>query len=103
MQSRMRALTEEGKDELGGIFPEGVPCTQFTPVLVTLEGVDFPQEVFLVDWRELSHLQKDMVVEYMAQKFDPPRRIIREQLDADGHFPISADFVIEAYNARFFV
>ena len=103
MRSKVRTLTEKGKEEFGGIFPAGVPCTQIEPVTATLEGVDFPQKVFLVDWRELSSLQKDLVVEYMALKFDVPSNVVREQLDTDGHFPIAKDWIIESYEVRFFV
>ena len=103
MRSKMRTLSEKGEKEFGFIFTEGVPCKEITPVTVDLEGLDEPQQVFMVEWRELSHIQKDLVVGYMALKFDAPVDVIREQLDADGQFPIRAEFVIESYDIRYFV
>ena len=103
MRSKMRTLSEKGEKEFGLIFTEGVPCKEIAPVTVDLEGVDEPQEVFMVDWRELSHHQRDMVIEYMAHKFESLRFVIRDQLDADGQFPIRAEFVVESYDIRYFV
>ena len=104
MRSKVRTLSEKGEKEFGAIFPAGVPCKEIAPVTVDLEGFDEPQQVFMVEWRELSHLQKDLVVEYMALKFDDvPTDVIRGQLDTDGQFPIRAKFVVESYDIRFFV
>ena len=103
MRSKMRTLSEKGKEEFGIIFRKGVPCKEIAPVTVDLEGLDEPQQVFMVDWRELSHIQKDLVVGYMALKFDAPVDVIRDQLDTDGQFPIRAEFVVESYDIRFFV
>ena len=73
------------------------------PMTVDLEGFEESQQVFMVEWRELSHLQKDLVVEYMSLKLDDvPSDVIRDQLDADGQFPIRAKFIVESYDMRAF-
>ena len=101
MRSKMRTLSEKGEKEFGFIFPAGVPCKEIEPVTLELGE---PQQAFIVDWRELSLLQKDLITEYMARKFDDvPSHVIRDQLDTDGWFPIRAKFVVESYDIRFFV
>ena len=105
MRSKMRTLSEKGEKEFGDIFPAGVPCKEIAPVTVDLEGFDEPQQVFMVEWRELSHIQKSLVVQYMAMKLDyeVPAVDIQGRLDTDGQFPIRAEFVVESYDIRFFV
>ena len=102
-QERMMVLTEEGKKELGGIFGDYVPVKSLVPVKANLDGFDDLQEVFMVDWKRLKHLQKDLVIEYMSRKFDAPEDIIRHRIEGDKGFPIRAEFIIESYDMRFFV
>ena len=102
-QGKMRQLTEEGVKELGNIFPAGVPCKSQTPVTVDVEG-EGEMEVYLVDWEDLDHLQKDMIVMYVAhRKIGSREEVIRQKFEDDGCFPLQAKYLIESHDVRFFV
>ena len=111
MKSSFVALSEQGEYEIGSIFPSGVPLKDPRPHRVNIQGEDESREVFLVNWRDLNHLQRDMVVDYVRQKMDSlpgrdagiPSDIIREQFDSDGYFPIRSELVIRPYDMRFFM
>ena len=99
---KLRSLTEEGEKELGNIFPAGVPCKSQTPIKADL-GDEGETEVYLVDWEKLDHLQKDMIVMYVAQKSGAREGVVRQEFEDDGCFPIRAKYLIECYDMRFFL
>ena len=100
MRTHIRSLSSEGEKEFGHIFKAGIPCQQLTPVRAHLEGLDLPQEVFLVDWKCLSEDQQSLALQYMEEKFGVPQPEIRQRIQADGHFPIRREWVIESYDMR---
>ena len=97
-------LSEKGREKFGGIFTDGyVPVKQITPIMVILDGHGDPQRVFMVDWSRIQHLQKDLLVEYMAREFDADQEEVRRTFVVNGQFPIRAEWVIESYDNRYFV
>ena len=101
-----RALSTEGKTEVGHIFTDGyVPVQEYTPRGAILLGVseddtDY-QRVFLVDWASLTEAQQFLVLEYMGQKFGESEHVIRADLEERTFFPIQVKWVIESYDMRF--
>ena len=57
----------------------------------------------MVDWSRLPRIQKDLIVEYMAQEFDADPEDVRRNFVVNGQFPIRAEFVVESYDIRYFV
>lgn len=101
-----RALSTEGKAEVGHIFTDGyVPVQEYTPRGAILPGVseddtDY-QRVFLVDWASLTEAKQFLVLEYMGQKFGESEHVIRADLEERTFFPIQVKWVIESYDMRF--
>jgi hypothetical protein len=62
-------LNAEGKALWGNIFPDGeVPVQSIIAQSATLEGIDKPERVFLVDWKELTAEQQDAVLEKLSKR-----------------------------------
>lgn len=56
-------LNAEGKKAWGDIFPDGIiPIQSIIPREATLEGVDNPGRVFIVDWKELTAQQQEQIL-----------------------------------------
>ncbi len=54
---------------MGDLFVEGeVPIQSIIAQSATLEGIDKPEKVFLVDWKELTPQQQDGVLEKMGKR-----------------------------------
>ena len=96
------SLSPEGQKELGHIFNGYVPVVSPTPVKVDFDGCD-DQHSFLVDWKALSEDQQTLILQYMGAKFGASESEIRGEIEADGHFPIRSEWVIESYSLRMFV
>ena len=100
-----RALSTEGKAEVGYIFTDGyVPVQEYTSRDAILPGVskddtDY-QRVFLVDWASITEAQQFLVLEYMAQKFGESEHVIRNDLEERTFFPIRTKWIIESYDMR---
>jgi hypothetical protein len=98
-------LSEEGEKEFGHIFPEGVPLKQGTLIReARLENsaneTDF---VVYVDWAKLDESQQIKCLSYMSEKFNVDMDTIRARVESDGYFPLRKQFIIEAYDLRFFI
>ena len=62
-------LNDEGKKELGDIFPDGVfPIVSMIPILFEGPGLDFPERGYLVRASELTKDQIDKFVDRIAIK-----------------------------------
>lgn len=99
-----RQLTKIGLAEIGHIFTDGyVPLVNDVPITTTL-GLIGQQRVFLVDWKSLTPEQQAQVIEKMASRFgEAERENIRAEIEANGHYPITADHIIEAYDMRLII
>ena len=98
-------LSAEGEKEFGHIFGEGVPLHRNTFITeARLEGspndTDF---VVLVDWLKLTGDQQTKCLAYMSDKFSESVETIRADIEARGYFPLRKQFIIEAYDLRFFI
>ena len=96
------SLSPEGQKEFGHIFKVYVPVLGPTPIKVGLDGLG-GQDSFLVDWKALSEDQQILILQYMGAKFGASQSEIRGRIEADGHFPIRSEWVIESYSLRMFM
>ena len=98
-------LSEEGEKEFGHIFPEGVPIYPRTFIReVKLEGSENDADFAVyVDWAKLDESQQIKCLAYMSEKFSVDMDTIRARVEADGYFPLRSQFIIEAYDMRFFI
>lgn len=70
-------LNAEGKAVWGDIFPDGeVPVQSIIAKNATLEGIDKPERVFLVDWKELTVQQQDAVLEKLSKRSGARKDVI---------------------------
>ena len=96
------SLSPEGQKEFGHIFKGYVPVLGPTPIKVDLDGLG-DQHSFLVDWKALSEDQQILILQYMGAKFGASQSEICGRIEADGHFPIRSEWVIESYSLRMFM
>ena len=98
-------LSEEGEKEFGHIFPEGVPL--YPKTLIQKANLESsPNEtdlVVLVDWAKLTRDQQTKCLYYMSDKFGVDMETINADIQARGYFPLRKQFIIEAYDMRFFI
>jgi hypothetical protein len=70
-------LNAEGKAVWGDIFPDGeVPVQSIIAQFATLEGIDKPERVFLVDWKELTAEQQHAVLEKLSKRSGARKDVI---------------------------
>ena len=70
-------LNAEGKVAWGDIFSEGeVPVHSIIAQSATLEGINKTEKVFLVDWKELTALQQDAVLEKLSKRSGASKDVI---------------------------
>jgi hypothetical protein len=70
-------LNAEGKAVWGDAFPEGeVPVHSIIAQSATLEGINKTEKVFLVDWKELTALQQDAVLEKLSKRSGASKDVI---------------------------
>ena len=70
-------LNAEGKAVWGDAFPEGeVPVQSIIAKSATLEGIDKAERVFLVDWKELTALQQDAILEKLSKRSGAGKELI---------------------------
>ena len=97
-----RSLTAEGQKEIGHIFPNCVPLTQWTPCHANLQGQI--KRVFLVKWDSLRKPQQELVLDYISKKNNnADKEEIRRDIEKAGSFPIRAEFILEVYSMRSFM
>ena len=98
-------LSEEGQKEFGHIFPEGVPIKPGTLIReARLQGSENEIDlVVLVDWERLSGSQQMKCLTYISEKFGTDMDAVRADIEAHGDFPMRKQFIIEAYDMRFFI
>ena len=105
------SLSDEGKKEYGHIFPDGeVPIKKGHLVEeASLEGSpDEIDRVCCVDWGVLTAEQKMALVAKVAADFQDlyPQDLkpeVRAYFEELGYVPMRIEFVLEAYDLRFFV
>lgn len=98
-------LSEEGQKEFGHIFPEGVPVKPGTFIReARLQGSEKEIDlVVLVDWARLSGSQQMKCFAYISEKFGTDMDAVRAYIEAHGNFPMRKQYIIEAYDMRFFI
>jgi len=70
-------LNAEGKAVWGDVFQEGeVPVHSIIAQPATLEGINKTERVFLVDWKELTALQQDSVLEKLSKRSGASKDVI---------------------------
>lgn len=70
-------LNAEGKTLWGDIFPDGeVPIQSIITQPATLQGIDQPEKVFLVDWKELTAQQQDCILEKISKRCGASKDVI---------------------------
>jgi hypothetical protein len=70
-------LNAEGKKTWGDIFQDGIiPIQSIIPLQATLEGVDKPGRVFLVDWKELTTQQQGQVLNKICRLSGATKEVI---------------------------
>jgi hypothetical protein len=70
-------LNAEGKAVWGDVFPEGeVPIHCIIAQPATLEGIDKTEGVFLVDWKLLTALQQDAILEKLSKRSGSSKELI---------------------------
>jgi hypothetical protein len=74
-------LNVEGKKAWGEIFPDGeVPVQSIIAQTAELEGIDEPARVFLVDWKELTAQQQDMILEKISRRSGVAKTVILKDI-----------------------
>jgi len=74
-------LNAEGKAVWGDVFPDGeVPVQSIIAQSATLEGIDKPERVFLVDWKELTAQQQDAVLEKISKRSGASKDVILKEV-----------------------
>jgi len=90
-------LNEEGKKLFGSVFPDGiVPVKVMVPQGATLQGQSSVQQVYKVDWEQLTDQQRDTLLEILSKKFGAPKKAIRAQIEKDGFIPLRSQYVSAA-------
>lgn len=87
-------LNDEGKTLYGVVFPDGiVPVKVMIPQKARLEGELEVQQVYKIDWNQLTDKQQDQILEITSKKFDASKQIIRKQFEKDGFIPLRGKYV----------
>ena len=60
-------------------------------------------EVYLLDWQDLDGEASQRLLDFLAAKFCVETKVIEEDLDKDGHFPIRATDVYVCFDMRAFI
>lgn len=96
-------LSEEGKKELGSIFPEGrIPSKSILSERATIEGQKEIKEVYRVDIKFLTDEQFDRCIDFIMLKNkerglgDVDRNIVKGDLERQGFIPIQSKYVCGA-------
>jgi len=70
-------LNDEGKAVWGDVFPDGkIPVQSMIAQPAALEGIEKAERVFLVDWKELTAQQQDMVLEKLSKRNGAAKNVI---------------------------
>ncbi len=86
-------LNAEGKTAWGDLFVEGeVPIQSIIAQSATLEGIDKPEKVFLVDWKELTPRQQDGVLEKIGKRTGASKDAILKDILKVG-LPLRARYI----------
>ena len=81
-------LNDEGKRLWGDVFPNGiVPVMVMIPQSASLEGQDKIMSVFLINEKELTPEQIDLILTKLATKFNAPKEEIRKDM-LKSHIPL---------------
>lgn len=84
-------LSEEGKKELGHIFPNGIiPIFCMLGENATLQGLESVVQVYRIDLRRLTEEQKNKCFDYVAEKRNADRNIVARELIQMGFIPLQA-------------
>ena len=87
-------LNDDGKNELGYIFLDGVvPVKCMLGSKARLGDKDGVFDIFMIDWGELSDEQKDQCIDYLRQKHHAPKDVIRSDIENIGFIPLQAKYV----------
>ncbi len=89
-------LSEEGKKELGHIFPNSIPIFCMLGENATLEGSQQIVQVYRVDLVRLTEEQKKMCFDYVAQKRNGDRLQVEAELTKMGFIPLQSKWVCGA-------
>ena len=86
-------LNDEGKKELGHIFPNSIPVICMLPERATLEGLNQILEVRRIDLSRLTEEQRKMCFDYVAQKRQSNRIEVEAELTKMGFIPLQNKWV----------
>ena len=74
-------LNVEGKAIWGDVFLDGeVPIRSIIAQTATLEGINKPEGVFLVDWKALNTRQQEVVLEKISIKTGANKEVILKDI-----------------------
>ena len=74
-------LNAEGKAVWGDVFPNGeVPVQSIIAQHATLEGIDKPERVFLVNWKELTAQQQDAILDKISKRCGASKDVILKDI-----------------------
>jgi hypothetical protein len=85
-------LNAEGKALWCDIFPDGeAPIQSIITQPATLEGIDRVERVFLLDWKELTASQQDVILEKISKKSGANKDVILKEVLKVG-LPLRAKY-----------
>jgi hypothetical protein len=85
-------LNAEGKALWGDVFPDGeAPIQSIIAQPATLEGIDRVERVFLLDWKELTASQQDVILEKISKKSCACKDVILKEVLKVG-LPLRAKY-----------
>jgi len=74
-----------------------------SPASVQAKLGDETCEVYLLDWQGLNGVASQRLLKFLAAKFCVEMKVIEEDLDRDGHFPIRATDVFVSFSLAAFI
>jgi hypothetical protein len=84
-------LNDEGKKLWGDVFPNGiVPVVVFLPQNATLADSKEVKTVYLIDHKQLTPEQSDLIFTKLSTKFKAPKEAIKVEL-VQNHLPLRAE------------
>lgn len=93
-------LSDEGKKELGHIFPEGkIPSKSILSEKATLEGQQGTKTVYRIDISELTNEQFEKCIDFIMSKNrergikNVPKSQIKRELKELGFIPLQSKYV----------
>src|SRR3990167_7586255 len=86
-------LNEEGKKELGHIFPDSIPIFCMLSENAALEGKEQIVDIYRIDFARLTEEQIKMCFDYVAQKRQGDRIQVEDELTKMGFIPLQAKWV----------